>query len=288
MRRLRGVRIMGGMSDYHRIEQAIRYLDEHRDEQPGLAEVASAAGLSESHFQRLFSRWAGVSPKRYLQAATAQRALELLADSRDVLDAAFGAGLSGPGRLHDLFVNVYAATPAQVRDGGAGLAVRYGFAPTPFGEAIFGCTERGLCALEFQDDRAAALSELRERWPQARLTRDDEVARGLGQRIFEASRRSRREPLTLHLVGTNFQLRVWEALLRVPFGAATSYEALGERAGVGRSARAVGSAVGANAVAYVIPCHRVLRASGALGGYRWGLDRKRAILAWEAAAGLHT
>ncbi|HEY3450232.1 MAG TPA: methylated-DNA--[protein]-cysteine S-methyltransferase [Myxococcales bacterium] len=271
------------MNDYRRIEQAIRFLDEHRDGQPGLGEVAASAGLSESHFQRLFGRWAGISPKRYLQAATARRAKDLLEASRNVLDAAFGAGLSGPGRLHDLFVNVYAATPAQVRDGGAGLDVRYGFAPTPFGEALFGHTGRGLCALAFTEDRAAALGELRERWPGARLTRDDTAARACGERIFEASRRSQKEPLTLHLVGTNFQLRVWEALLRVPFGAATSYEDLGERAGVPGSARAVGAAVGANAVGYVIPCHRVLRASGALGGYRWGVDRKRTILAWETA-----
>lgn len=274
------------MDDYLRIAQAIRFLDEHQEEQPGLAETASAAGLSEAHFQRLFCRWAGVSPKRYLQALTARRARDLLAASRDVLDVSFAAGLSGPGRLHDLAVNVFAATPAQLRDGGAGLELRHGFAPTPFGEGHFGRTERGLCALTFADGREEAVADLARRWPRARLLRDDSASAAYAEGLFEAQRRSSASarPLTLHLAGTNFQLRVWEALLRVPEGAAISYDELGRRAGAAAgSARAVGAAVGANPVAFVIPCHRVLRASGALGGYRWGLDRKRAVLAWEAA-----
>lgn len=274
-------------NDYDRVARAIRFLDEHGEEQPGLAEVAAAAGLSASHFQRLFRRWAGVSPKRYLQRATAARARAELDRSADVLETAYAAGLSGPGRLHDLFVNVWAATPAQVRERGAGLEVRVGFAPTPFGEALVATTARGLCALEFLDGgREAALERLRSAWGRASLVADDAGAASICGRIFAAARRSRGEPLTLHLTGSNFQLRVWEALLRIPPARTSTYEALAAGLGAAGAARAVGCAVGANPIAFVIPCHRVLRKSGALGGYRWGLERKRTMLAWETARAL--
>jgi len=259
--------------NYSRVADAIRYLDESASSQPSLERVAASAGLSPAHFQRLFKRWAGVSPKRFLQYATAEHARRLLAESRPVLDAAFEAGLSGPGRLHDLTVHVHAMTPGEVRRAGDGVTIRYGGHDTPFGRAIVGVTERGVCALQFGD----ALEDVRRRWPRARFVRDDSAAAEVGARLFDGG------AVSLDVRGTNFQIRVWEALLCVPPGAAVSYGELARRVGAPRAARAVGSAVGANPVAVLIPCHRVLRGTGAFGGYRWGAERKRALLAWESA-----
>lgn len=268
--------------DYTRIERAIRFLEAHAREQPDLDTVAAAAGLSPHHFQRLFRRWAGISPKRFVQFLTAGHARELLAHRRSALDAALATGLSGGGRLHDLMVNVYAATPGELRERGAGLAIRYGFAPTPFGECLIARTERGICHLAFvAEGRRAAQDELTARWPQARFARAADTA-ALARRLFAPNGRAGR-PLALHLHGTNFQIRVWEALVRIPAGAAVCYEDLAAAIGAPAATRAVASAVAANPVAVLIPCHRVIRKTGAFGDYHWGGTRKRALLAWEAA-----
>lgn len=269
--------------DYALVADAIRYIEAHRREQPELAQIARHIGLSDFHFQRLFSRWAGVSPKRFLQALTLGEAKAALARNGSVLDAAYDAGLSGPGRLHDLFVQCTAATPGEVKSGGAGLTIRYAVQPTPFGPAFFGVTERGICALSFVGDggEAQALAELRERWPAARLLADGRESAALAERIFAGG--AGPEALHLYIKGTNFQLQVWQALLRVPLGSVTSYGELAQAIGRPGAARAVGSAVGSNAIAWLIPCHRVIRQTGAVDGYRWGTERKRAMLGWEAA-----
>lgn len=272
-------------SDYQRIEQALGYLTSHFRQQPSLAEVAAELGLSEHHFQRLFSRWAGVSPKRFLQYLTAEYARELLQSSHSVLDAAFAAGLSGGGRLHDLTISLHAVTPGELQSRGSGLRIGYGVHPTPFGHCLLATTSRGICALSFHSDGAieAALDELRQRWPEASIQPDSTATASLAERIFSADLAQGKAPLHLLVQGTNFQLRVWAALLRLPAGTATTYGDLAARIDAPRAARAVGSAVGQNPVAYLIPCHRVIRASGVLGEYRWGALRKQALLGWEAA-----
>lgn len=268
--------------DYALVAKAIHYLEEHHREQPELAQIAGHIGLSDFHFQRLFSRWAGVSPKRFLQALTVGDARRALVAADSVLDAAYAAGLSGPGRLHDLFVQCTAATPGEVKSGGAGLTIRYGVQPTPFGPALFGVTERGVCALSFVEEGAEeqALDDLRRRWPAARLVADGRESAALAERVF-ADRRGP-DPLHLYIKGTNFQMQVWQALLRVPLGQVSTYGELAQAIGRPGAARAVGGAVGSNAIAWLIPCHRVIRQSGAVEGYRWGTERKRAMLGWEA------
>jgi AraC family transcriptional regulator of adaptative response/methylated-DNA-[protein]-cysteine methyltransferase len=270
-------------SDYARIEQAIRYLERHYREQPRLEDVARSVHLSEFHFQRLFRRWAGISPKRFLQFLTVEHAKRRLEECRSVLEATYDAGLSSPGRLHDLFVTLEAVTPGEYKLRGAGLMIRYGFHETPFGTALVATTDRGVCALAFDDDGGGeALEELRETWESARLAEDPRATAEAARRIF-AREQGNERPLPLFVQGTNHQVRVWQALLRVPAGALVTYETLAEAAGAPGSARAVGSAVGRNPVAFAIPCHRVIRKLGVMGGYRWGTARKQAILAWEAA-----
>jgi AraC family transcriptional regulator of adaptative response/methylated-DNA-[protein]-cysteine methyltransferase len=267
--------------DFDRVMRALEYLDAHRDERPTLADVARAAGLSPFHFQRLFRRWAGVSPARLMQYKTAQRAKVALREGRTVLDTAYDVGLSGAGRLHDLLVAVDAVTPGNVRTAGAGLTIRWGHHDTPFGGATVAITDRGICALGFDDrERGATVTRLHHDWPAAQFARDQRETARVVERIFSRARPGR--PLTLHLRGTNFQLKVWEALLAIPEGVTTSYGDLAGTIGRPSASRAVGTAVGDNPVAFLVPCHRVLRASGALGGYRWGLERKQAMLAWEA------
>jgi AraC family transcriptional regulator of adaptative response/methylated-DNA-[protein]-cysteine methyltransferase len=270
--------------DYRRIEAVIRFLESQAGEQPSLQDAARAVGLSEFHLQRLFRRWAGVSPKRFLQYLTVQHAKHALRDGLSVLAAAYEAGLSGPGRLHDLFIAVDAVTPGEYKAMGGGLEVRYGPATSPFGECLVAVTARGVCGLEFVADsgREAAVERLHRSWPGARLTRDLSLARETAARIFGPGAGGAK-PLTLFLKGTNFQLKVWQALLQIPAGAATSYGALAEAIDQPGAARAVGSAVGRNPIAYLIPCHRVLRESGSFGEYRWGAERKQAMLGWEAA-----
>ena len=269
--------------DYRRIEQAITYIEDNIERRPELAEVAGVAGLSEFHFQRLFSRMVGISPKRYEQFLSKETAKDLLDSSGNVLDAAYDAGLSGPGRLHDLFVSCEAVTPGEYRSRGQGLHIRYGFHPTPFGEAFLAVTERGICALSFVEpgERPAALGELRAEWSSAALVEDEKATAPVVERIFSDAPRAN-APLSLYLRGTNFQVKVWEALMRIPEGGAVTYEQIARSVGAPRSSRAVGAAVGRNPVAFLIPCHRVLRKSGEMGGYHWGVPRKRLILAWEA------
>ena len=280
--------------DYRRVERAIAYLAAHYRRQPSLAEVAADVGLSEFHFQRLFGRWVGITPKRFLQFLTKEHAKSLLAaGAGSVLDAAYDSGLSGPGRLHDLFVRCEAVTPGEYRRQGAGLEVAYGFAASPFGECLLAATDRGVCHLAFVDGggREGALAALEEEWGRARLVSDPRRVAPLAAQIFAAAPDWRvaaphpaARPLHLVLKGTNFQLKVWEALLRIPAGAAVSYQDLARHLGMPGAARAVGNAVGANPVPFVIPCHRVLRKAGDFGGYRYGAARKQAILAWESAA----
>lgn len=268
---------------YRRVEKAIRFLDERQPEQPTLAQVARHVGMSTHHLQRVFRSAAGISPKRFLQFATAVRARELLEGGEGLLHASWGAGLSGPGRLHDLMVVMHAMTPAQVRSGGDGVHLRWGVGESPLGPCVAALSGRGLAVLEFLE--AGTRQEARERvqaqWPAAALVEDVEAVDEASKRVFHGGDAG---PLSLHVAGTNFQIRVWEALLRVPAGRVTTYGALASELGMGaRSARAVGQAVGANPVAVAIPCHRVLRSTGALGGYRWGEERKALLLARELA-----
>ena len=257
----------------------------HAAEQPSLDEVAAHIGLSAWHFQRLFTRWAGVSPKRFLQYLTLSRARERLRASASVLDAALDVGLSGPGRLHDLFVSVDAVTPGEFKDAGKGLELRYGFRETSFGECLAATTPRGLCSLGFVEPggRGEALEALRRQWRNAAVTEAPEDIEPVVSQIFTPQVAGGKEPLRLLLRGTNFQLKVWEALLRIPEGTVISYGALAQAIGRPGASRAVGRAVGSNPVACLIPCHRVLRSSGEVGGYRWGTARKKALLVREWA-----
>jgi AraC family transcriptional regulator of adaptative response/methylated-DNA-[protein]-cysteine methyltransferase len=270
--------------DYRRIAKAIRYLEDHAIDQPGLEEVAEQVHLSPYHFQRLFTRWAGVSPKRFLQFLTLAHAKRLLEGSTQ-LDTAYRSGLSSPSRLHDLFVAVDAVTPGQYKGLGSGLEIAYGLHPSPFGQCLAAVTERGLCGLSFVEEAGpeAAIRDLHRRWPKARLVKNQERTAGMIRRVFGSAAQGNRTPIPLLLRGTNFQIKVWEALLRIPPGSVISYHRLAEAVGNPAASRAVGSAVGANPVAYLIPCHRVILSTGAFGNYRYGAIRKKAILGWEQA-----
>jgi len=266
--------------DYLRIERAIHFLQAHYRAQPSLAEVAAHVKLSDYHFQRLFRRWAGVSPKRFLQYLTAEDAKRRLRTAANVLDVADGAGLSGGGRLHDVMVTLHAASPGEWKTGGAGLTIHYGFHASPFGECLIATSPRGVCALRFvAGGRDAALAELAAEWPGAVLRASARATRHVARALFG----DRRDAIALHVRGSNFQIKVWEALLTVPSGTLISYGTLATRIGAPRAARAVGTAVGQNPVALLIPCHRVIRETGVLGSYRWGAARKSALLAREAA-----
>ena len=273
--------------DYARIEAAILYLEQRFRDQPSLDDVSREAGLSPHHFQRLFRRWAGISPKRFGQYLTLDYAKAQLEASASVLDAAYDAGLSGPSRLHDLFVTYEAMSPGAFKQGGDGVVISYGVHPSPFGPCFIGQTERGICALGFADDHRsdaqAVRAEFEHRWPAARFREDRAATEAIVARIFDGGRATAAEPLRLALCGTNFQLKVWEALLRIPPGRITSYHALAQALGLPRSARAVGGAVAANPISYLIPCHRVIRRSGRISNYEWGPARKRVMLGWEAA-----
>jgi AraC family transcriptional regulator of adaptative response/methylated-DNA-[protein]-cysteine methyltransferase len=272
-----------GARDYERIGRAIAYLRRHAAEQPDLAAAARHVNLSEHHFQRLFTRWAGVSPKRFVQYLTVEHAKSRLAAPGSVLDLAGAVGLSGPGRLHDLFVTLEAMSPGEYRAGGAGLSIRYGVHDSPFGPALVAATERGICGLHFVGEAADGTARLRKDWPEADLRQDAAGTGAIADRLFQPLSSGVGRPLALLVKGTNFQIKVWRALLEVPFGSVTSYRQIAARVGAPGSSRAVGGAVGANPVAWLIPCHRVIRESGMLGGYHWGLDRKAAMLGWEAA-----
>ncbi len=272
-------------SDYARVAAAIRFLDAHVDAQPTVPALARALGLSTSHCHRLFQRWAGVTPKDFLQVLTLARARGLLQDQRTLLDTSHALGLSGTGRLHDLFVTHEAMTPGQYKAGADGLTVSWTLVETPLGRALMAATPRGLCHLAFLDDTivADALLDLARRWPRATLSRAPDALAPLAASLNARLARAAGAPLPLALRGTPFQLKVWEALLRIPEGRATTYGQLARALGHPRAARAVGAAVGANPVAVLIPCHRVIHQSGALGDYRWDPTRKAALLALEGA-----
>ncbi len=278
--------------DYYRIEQAIAFLDANVQTQPALNDIAAHVGLSEYHFQRIFTRWVGISPKRFLQFLTKERAKQMLEQSRSLLDVAYESGLSGPGRLHDLFVACEAVTPGEYKAHGAGLTIVYGFHPTPFGECLLAQTSRGICGLSFVENgnRDKVLGEMRRRWKNSEMRENSVETRPLVNRIFAPfpyadpqSEAASREKISLFLSGTNFQIKVWEALLRIPSGSVVSYEDLAVHIGMPRAARAVANAVANNPIPVIIPCHRVIRKVGDFGGYRYGTARKKALLVWESA-----
>lgn len=278
----------GPQADYERVRRIIAFISERWREQPSLEAIADHVGLSTTHVHHLFRRWAGLSPKAFLQAITLDNAKALLAASASVLDTAYEVGLSGPARLHDLFVTHEAMTPGDYKTGGAGLTMRFGFHPSPFGEAILIATERGLAGLGFVDDgdRGAALADMRRRWPKAEYVEDPAATAPLARRIFDPSRWRADQPLRVVLIGTDFEVRVWQTLLRIPRDRATTYSDIARHIGNPAACRAVGAAVGKNPISFVVPCHRVLGRSGALTGYHWGLTRKQAILGWEAGRSL--
>jgi AraC family transcriptional regulator of adaptative response/methylated-DNA-[protein]-cysteine methyltransferase len=271
-------------SDYARIEKTIRYLEANFRAQPSLAAVAAQVHLSEYHFQRLFRRWAGISPKRFLQVLTAGYARRLLHESRTVLEVSDAAGLSSGGRLHDLLVNLHAVTPGDIQAQGANLCIQYGFHPSPFGECLIAVTARGICAIEFvtTGGRATALAQAKRHWPAASWRLQPRATQVVAARLF-AGARTDGERFDLLVQGSNFQAKVWEALLRIPSGSVVSYEDVATRIAAPTATRAVASAIARNPVAVLIPCHRVIRKSGVFGEYRWGSARKKALLGWEAA-----
>ncbi len=270
-------------TDYDRVAAAIRFIDQHAADQPDLDAVAAHISLSPFHFQRLFRRWVGISPKRFLQLTTLQHAKLVLAQSRSLLDAAYDTGLSSPGRLHDLFVTLDAVTPGEFKRRAEGLVIRTGVHESPFGNCLLAVTDRGVCGLSFHDDKAC--EEERERllaaWPRARIVDDPAATSPVMARIFDSAHRGDEQPTRLLVKGTNFQAKVWQALLRIRPGMLAAYGDVARWVGSPSSSRAVGAAVGRNPVAYLIPCHRVVRKLGAYGGYRWGTTRKRAIIGWE-------
>jgi len=276
-------RIQQQAEDYRIVEQAIRFVERRFREQPGLEEIAASVHLSKYHFQRLFRRWAGISPTQFLHYLTVEYAKTRLRESESVLGATMGAGLSSAGRLHDLFVTMEAMTPGEYRRLGAGLRIAYGFHATPFGQCLAAATARGLCALNFvqDEDGSEALAVLQGRWPKAALATGEETTAPLVDRIFSTAGEADR-PFHLLLKGTNFQVRVWQALLAIPPGAMVSYQDVAAYIGMPKASRAVGRAVAENPVAYLIPCHRVITSAGEAHRYRWGTARKKAMLGWEA------
>lgn len=268
--------------DYQRIEAAIAYIRTHAQEQPSLEAIASAVQLSPHHFQRMFSAWAGVSPKKFMQYISLDHAKQLLQARLPLLDTAYETGLSGTGRLHDLFVTIEGMTPGEYKNGGAGLTLRYSYAQTPFGTVIAAATPKGLCHLHFEEDSHKALHELKVRFPRATFLCESDAFQQAALSIFRQDWQQL-DKVKLHLAATPFQLKVWESLLKIPSGALASYGDIATRIGQPRASRAVGTAIGSNPIAYLIPCHRVIRSNGALSDYRWGPDKKTALIGWEAA-----
>ncbi len=274
------------MNAYERIERVIHYLDQHQREQPDLAELADYVGLSPSHFHRLFTAWAGVSPKEFLQCLTLSHARSLLQRGHSVLDAALDSGLSGPGRLHDLCVKLTAATPGEVKTGGKHMSIVFGLADSPFGTCQIAESPRGICHLAFVEpaDGQNAPARLVASWPNATYHRDDTAAMRLAGRVFKRPGCAQSRPrLRAYVNGTRFQLQVWRALLHLGAGSLISYGELAQVLGRPGAARSIGAAVGKNPIAYLIPCHRVIRETGAISRYRWGAQRKRIMLAWDSA-----
>ena len=273
----------GAVPDYEIVRRAIAYISQRWREQPSLERIADHVGLKPLALQRLFTRWAGLSPKGFVQALTLDHARALLTDSASVLDAAYEVGLSGPGRLHDLFVTHEAMTPGAYKAKGEGLVIRYGFHPSPFGAALIMVTDRGLAGLAFADPgkEAASLADMQARWPRATYVEDTQATAPTAQRIFDPATWHPDRPLRIVMIGSDFEVSVWETLLKLPLGTATTYSDIAAHIGRPTAARAVGTAVGRNPLSFVVPCHRVLGKSGSLCGYHWGLTRKQAILGWE-------
>lgn len=271
--------------DYERIEQAIYFLQSHHHEQPTLSEMAHSVNLSEYHFQRLFSRWVGISPKRFMQYLTKEQAKHLLTRSEDLLSVSYATGLSGPSRLHDLFVTCEAVTPGEYKQRGEGVEIRFGIHPSPFGECLVALTDRGVCNLMFvqNHEREAAITFLKDNWPAAKFTEDYSGTGVVIDEMMVLFQKKSSTPLRLYLSGTNFQIKVWEALLQIPPGSVVSYEDVAMHIGMPSASRAVGNAISRNPIPVLIPCHRVIRKSGEFGDYRWGASRKKAILGWEMA-----
>jgi AraC family transcriptional regulator of adaptative response/methylated-DNA-[protein]-cysteine methyltransferase len=269
--------------NYDRVAEAIDYIRDHFQLQPSLEEVADKIHLSPYHFQRLFTDWAGVSPKKFLQYISVEHAKEVLKDQRaTVYDAAFETGLSGTGRLHDLFVSIEGMTPGEFRNGGAELEINYSFAESPFGEMLVASTAKGICYMAFVEREAPAFADLQSRFPNARFRQVTDLVQQNALYLFTQDW-SRLPEIKLHLKGTEFQLKVWETLLKIPMGSLTTYKDIAGRLGNPRASRAVGSAVGDNPVAFLIPCHRVIQSTGTIGQYHWGAGRKTAMIGWEAA-----
>jgi AraC family transcriptional regulator, regulatory protein of adaptative response / methylated-DNA-[protein]-cysteine methyltransferase len=270
--------------DYAVVRRAVAFISEHWRAQPPVEAIAHACGVTPDELHHLFRRWAGLTPKAFLAALTLDHARRLLRDSASVLDAAYEVGLSGPGRLHDLFVTHEAMSPGEWKAGGDGLTLAYGFQPSPFGVALVIATGRGLAGLAFADagEEAGALDDMRRRWPRAEFRADAAHTAPLARRIFDPRLWQRDRPLRVVMIGTDFEVRVWETLLKVPIGRATTYSDIAAKVCTPKAARAVGAAVGKNPIAFVVPCHRVIGKSGDLTGYHWGLTRKRAMLGWEA------
>lgn len=271
--------------DYDRIGKAIEFVEANFKSQPSLEEIAQSAHLSKYHFQRMFKRWVGISPTQFMQFLTLDYTKKRLAESRNVLDTSYDAGLSGPGRLHDLFVNFEAMTPGEYKRLGSDLKIEYGFHPSPFGQCLLAVTGRGICFLGFVYDggRSAALSELRRNWPLAKLSENKTQTGSLVQKVFDIRVGKDNSPFHLHLKGTNFQIQVWRALLTIPSGSMVSYGDIAAYLGKPTAFRAVANSVAINPISFLIPCHRVITSSGLIHKYRWGATRKKAILGWEAA-----
>jgi AraC family transcriptional regulator of adaptative response/methylated-DNA-[protein]-cysteine methyltransferase len=270
--------------DYNRIERAIHFIEENFQQQPSLKEIADHVALSEFHFNRLFSKWAGTSPQRFMRFLTKEFAKEKLAQSDNLLDATFESGLSSTSRLHDLFVSYEAMTPAEFKAKGEGLTIHYGIHETPFGECLIAVTGRGITDLRFleNEDKEEVIHQLKEDFSKAEIIFDNNFTKPFIEQIFYETENAE-TPITLLLRGTNFQIKVWEALLKIPFGQMVSYNTIAQAIGNPSAHRAVGTAIGSNRLGYIIPCHRVLQKVGGIGGYRWGTTRKKAILGWEMA-----
>ncbi len=276
---------MESSEDYQRIAKAIAFIRQHHLTQPDLKTVAQYIELSEDYCQKLFTRWAGISPKRFLQYLTLEYAKSKIGQTKSLLDLTYDIGLSSPGRLHDLFVKLEAMSPGEYKAGGRGLEIRYGVHDTPFGQSLIAITPRGICNLHFLE-QASNLSPgqiLQQSWSDAEIIHDREATQNLCDRIFNSVTCKERKPLTLLVKGTNFQIQVWRALLKIPFGEITTYQTIAKEIARPTATRAVGNAIGKNPIGYLIPCHRVIRGSGELGGYRWGTERKTALLSWEAS-----
>ncbi len=271
-------------ADYDVVRKAIGHIRGHWREQPEIEAIAEAAGVTPTELHHLFRRWAGLTPKAFLQALTLDGARQLLRDSASVLDATYEVGLSGPGRLHDLFVTHEAMSPGEWKSGGDGLTIHFGFHPSPFGSALVMATERGLAGLAFADpgEERPALADMKSRWPRAAYVEDSAHTAAIARRIFDPTQWNPQQPLRVVLIGTDWEVRVWEALLEIPMGRLATYSGIAGKLAAPKAARAVGAAVGKNPVSFVVPCHRVVGKAGDLTGYHWGITRKRAMLGWEA------